>query len=49
MFKLLKSGKSISVLSHTMQLLAVVTLFLSGELLKCAHYESCCFSCQPLF
>ena len=27
MFKLLKSGKSISVLSHTMQPLAVVTLF----------------------
>ena len=27
MFKLLKSGKSVSVLSHTTQLLAVVTLF----------------------
>ena len=27
MFKLLKSGKSINVLSHVMQLLAVVTLF----------------------
>ena len=27
MFKLLKSGKSISVLSHTMQLLAVDSLF----------------------
>ncbi|QZI80635.1 hypothetical protein PQC55_gp123 [Escherichia phage vB_EcoP-CHD5UKE1] len=49
MFKLLKSGKSVSVLSHTTQLLAVVTLSLSGDLLKCAHYESCCFRCQPLF
>ncbi|WYA78427.1 hypothetical protein [Escherichia phage EC.W2-6] len=50
MFKLLKSGKSISVLSHTMQLLAVVTLFTEAVIcLVSAHYESCCFRCQPLF
>lgn len=51
MFKLLKSGKSISVLSHTMQLLAVVSLFhWSGVLLsEYAHYESFCFSRQSLF
>ena len=43
-------GKSISVLSHTMQLLAVVTLFTEAMIcLVSAHYESCCFRCQPLF
>ena len=50
MFKLLKSGKSINVLSHVMQLLAVVTLFTEAVICSSdAHYEPCCFSCQPLF
>ena len=47
---MLKSGKSINVLSHVMQLLAVVTLFTEAVIcLVSAHYEPCCFSCQPLF